>query len=107
MTQLLTQTTAKTARNLHQAFTTITLESVEKADLTTTFWHHCNKQKFDNLYDNNTSFQQMLKQPKQLLDFKNSLLKLKNYCSRNQDHQEITLTIVTNQQHKHWIRALS
>lgn len=106
MTQIINVTTALTARNLAKAFETVYTDfSVE--EVSKKFWQLINKQKFENLLQSDNSFKAMIVDEDQLAEFKNSLLKLKNFCSQDEKHQEISLSIVTNAQHKNWIKSLS
>jgi hypothetical protein len=106
MTQIINRPTALTARNLEKAFETVYTDFNAK-EVTKNFWELVNKQKFEDLFDSDLSFKAMIVDEDQLADFKNSLLKLKNFSSRSQKHQEISLDIIKNQQHKNWIRELS
>ena len=106
MTQISNKTTALTARNLAKGFEII-FTDFQIEEVTTNFWKLINKQKFEDLFNSDPSFKEMILDEKQLTSFKNSLLKLKNFCSQSQKHQEIRLDIIENQQHKNWIRELS
>ena len=106
MTQISNKTTARTARNLAKGFE-IVFTDFQIEEVTTNFWELINKQKFEDLFSSDPSFEEMISNQEQLESFKNSLLKLKNFCSRSQKHQEIRLDIIENQQHKNWIRELS
>jgi 16S rRNA C1402 (ribose-2'-O) methylase RsmI len=106
MTQIINKPTVLTARNLAKAFETVYTD-FNIAEVTKSFWQLINKQKFEDLFNSDPSFKEMISNQEQLESFKNSLLKLKNFCSRSQKHQEIRLDIIENQQHKNWVRELS
>lgn len=106
MTQISNKTTALTARNLVKAFEIVYVD-FNPQEVSKNFWRLINKQKFEELLHSDNSFKAMIEDEQQLTDFKNSLLKLKNFCSQDQQHQEISLSIVTKSQHKSWIKSLS
>lgn len=106
MTQIINRPTALTARNLAKAFDTVYTDfNIE--EVTKSFWQLINKQKFEDLFNSDPSFKEMISDEEQLTSFKNSLLRLKNFCSQNQPHQEIRLDIIEHKEHKNWIRELS
>ena len=108
MTQIINQTTAKTAKNLKKAFDLITIS--REIDIETykdDVWKLCNKQKFKSLIINDNQFRKILTNNYALDIFKNDLLRLQNHSSNNKDHEEISISIIKEIKHKRWIRHLS
>lgn len=104
MTEITNRTTQLTANNLKRGFDLLTANMTEHPK---GFESLCNIQKFESLSKTDNDFKTMLETEEQLNEFKNSLLKLVNHCSKNKRHEEIKLHVVTDPKHRFWIRELS